>query len=50
MKNFEEEVSVPLSMEDFNEALRTSKPSVGKNELDKYEKWKEEFGEQGTNP
>lgn len=33
MKNFEEEVTVPLQMEDFYDALKTSKPSVGKEEL-----------------
>ena len=33
MKNFEEEVTVPLTMEDFYDALKTSKPSVGKDEL-----------------
>ena len=33
MKNFEEEVNVPLTMEDFEDALKSTKPSVGKDEL-----------------
>lgn len=36
-------------MEDFNEALKNVKPSVGKGDLTEYEKWMLEFGEQGTN-
>ena len=39
MKNFEEEVSIPLTMEDFIEALKNTKPSVGKSELERYDKW-----------
>lgn len=48
MQDFENEVNVPLIMEDFNEALRNVKPSVGKGDLKNYELWMEEFGEQGT--
>jgi SpoVK/Ycf46/Vps4 family AAA+-type ATPase len=48
MKEFEKDVTVPLTMEDFNEALRNVKPSVGKGDLGEYEKWMAEFGEQGT--
>ena len=35
-------------MEDFEHALKNVKPSVGKNDLVGYDKWMEEFGEQGT--
>lgn len=34
-------------MEDFNEALKNCKPTVGTEHLDKYDKWMEEFGEKG---
>ena len=36
-------------MDDFSEAIKNVKPSVGKNDLVEYEKWMAEFGEQGTN-
>ena len=49
MKNFEEEVSIPLTMEDFIEALKNTKPSVGKSELERYDKWTAQFGQQGNN-
>ena len=39
-------MTVPLGMEDFIEALKSSKPSVGKSDLTKYEAWMKEFGEQ----
>lgn len=46
MKNFQAEVTVPLAMQDFIQALKSSKPSVGKNDLTKYQAWMKEFGEQ----
>ena len=46
MKDFEKEVSVPLTMEDFHDALKNCKPSVGKGDLARYEEWMKEFGEQ----
>jgi SpoVK/Ycf46/Vps4 family AAA+-type ATPase len=49
MKEFEKDVTVPLTMGDFLEAIKNVKPSVGKNDLADYEKWMTEFGEQGTN-
>lgn len=36
-------------MDDFKEAVRNVKPSVGKGDLKHYEEWMSEFGEQGTN-
>lgn len=35
-------------MSDFNDALKNVKPSVGKGDLNKYNDWMLEFGEQGT--
>lgn len=49
MSDFEKEVNIPLCMDDFLEALKNVKPSVGKGDLANYEKWMKEFGEQGTN-
>ena len=37
LKEFEKDVSVPLTMADFVDALKNSKPSVGKSDLSKYE-------------
>ena len=42
-------MTVPLTMEDFQEALKNVKPSVGKGDLANYDNWMAEFGEQGTN-
>jgi SpoVK/Ycf46/Vps4 family AAA+-type ATPase len=36
-------------MDDFNEALKNVKPSVGQGDLKHYMDWMTEFGEQGTN-
>lgn len=47
-EEFEKEVNVPLSMDDFNEAIRNVKPSVGRGDLVNYDHWMKEFGEQGT--
>lgn len=48
MQEFEKEVNVPLNMDDFNEALKNVKPSVGKGDLKVFEEWKIQFGEEGT--
>ena len=34
----------PVEMKDFQAALKRQKPSVGKNEVGRYEKWNSEFG------
>ena len=44
MKKFEEEVNVPLTKDDFAEALKNVNKSVGKDDLKKYEAWMKEFG------
>ena len=44
MADFEKEVSVPLTMDDFREALKNVNKSVGEEDLVKYEKWMKEFG------
>jgi katanin p60 ATPase-containing subunit A1 len=49
LTDFEKEVQVPYTMEDFMKAIMNVKPSVGKNDLANYEEWMKEFGEQGTN-
>lgn len=36
----------PISQEDFESALAKISRSVGKTDIDKYEKWREEFGAQ----
>jgi SpoVK/Ycf46/Vps4 family AAA+-type ATPase len=43
-EEFEKEVNVPLNMNDFKEALKTTKPSVGKGDLKHYEEWMVEHG------
>jgi SpoVK/Ycf46/Vps4 family AAA+-type ATPase len=48
IQKFEQEVNIPLIMDDFKEALKNVKPSVGTQDLHKYEEWMKEFGEQGT--
>lgn len=48
IQKFEQEVNIPLMMDDFKEALKNVKPSVGTHDLTKYEEWMKEFGEQGT--
>jgi SpoVK/Ycf46/Vps4 family AAA+-type ATPase len=35
---------MPVSMEDFTEALKKVKPSVDRSELARYEDWKKKFG------
>jgi katanin p60 ATPase-containing subunit A1 len=35
---------LPAKMEDFSETLKRVSPSVSKNDLEKYEKWMQEFG------
>ena len=35
---------VPISMDDFVEALEDVKPANGKDKLERYKKWMEEFG------
>jgi hypothetical protein len=36
----------PISQEDFESALAKISRSVGKTDIEKYEKWREEFGAQ----
>jgi SpoVK/Ycf46/Vps4 family AAA+-type ATPase len=37
VQKFEQEVNIPLIMDDFREALKNVKPSVGQQDLTKYE-------------
>ncbi|XP_038048023.1 katanin p60 ATPase-containing subunit A1-like isoform X1 [Patiria miniata] len=39
-----EELNLPTSKEDFNEAIKKVNKTVGKDDLVKYEKWMNEFG------
>lgn len=39
-----EEVDLPVSFLDFMEAIEKCNKSVGKKDLEKYEKWMTEFG------
>lgn len=39
-----EELDLPVSMQDFTEAIAKCNKSVSKEDLDKYEKWMNEFG------
>lgn len=39
MEQFEKQVNIPLNMDDFLEALKNVKPSVGKGDLKHYEEW-----------
>ena len=39
-----EELDMPVTMEDFLDAVTKCNKSVSKEDLDKYEKWMEEFG------
>lgn len=39
-----EEVDLPVSNKDFNEAISRCNKSVSRADLDKYEKWMKEFG------
>jgi len=39
-----EEMDSPITQADFDEAMGRVHPSVGKNDLGKYEKWMQEFG------
>lgn len=39
-----EEVDLPVSTQDFNEAIGKCNKSVSKQDLEKYEKWMREFG------
>ncbi|XP_030562181.1 katanin p60 ATPase-containing subunit A-like 1 isoform X1 [Drosophila novamexicana] len=39
-----EEVDLPVSVKDFNEAISRCNKSVSRADLDKYEKWMREFG------
>ncbi len=48
VQKFEQEVNIPLTMDDFKEALHNVKPSVGKDDLSRYVEWTKEFGEQGA--
>jgi len=38
-----EEIDLPITMHDFNEALRKTAKSVGVEDIAKYEKWMKEF-------
>lgn len=44
MKKFEQEVNVPLTKQDFLEALKNVNKSVGKEDIKKYEVWMNQFG------
>jgi SpoVK/Ycf46/Vps4 family AAA+-type ATPase len=37
----------PIGLDDFKSSLKTIRPSVGKEGLEKYEKWAKEYGERG---
>lgn len=39
-----EELDLPVTVQDFEEALAKCNKSVSKEDLDKYEKWMQEFG------
>jgi katanin p60 ATPase-containing subunit A1 len=39
-----EEVDLPVSFEDFMDAIEKCNKSVSKKDLEKYEKWMTEFG------
>ena len=39
-----EELNQPTTMQDFEEAIKKVSKSVGKEDLEKYEKWMNEFG------
>lgn len=39
-----EELDLPVSAQDFKDALAKCNKSVSKEDLDKYEKWMNEFG------
>lgn len=39
-----EEVDLPVTMQDFMEALEKCNKSVSKEDLDRYDKWMNEFG------
>lgn len=39
-----DEVDTPITMADFQEALKRVQSSVGKNDLSKYDQWMKEFG------
>ena len=44
MTVFSEEVDIPITVEDFEEAISRVQSSVGKHDLQKYEQWMEEYG------
>lgn len=39
-----EELDLPVSVQDFSDAISKCNKSVSKEDLDKYEKWMNEFG------
>jgi katanin p60 ATPase-containing subunit A1 len=39
-----EEVDLPVTVQDFDEAIAKCNKSVSKEDLDKYKKWMHEFG------
>lgn len=39
-----EEVDLPVTEDDFNEAMLRTRKSVSKNDVAKFEKWMEEYG------
>ena len=47
-EQFEKDVNIPLTKEDFNQAMLNVKSSVGVGDLKNYQDWMAEFGEQGT--
>ncbi len=39
-----EELDLPVTQQDFDEALKKCNKSVSQDDLEKYEKWMDEFG------
>lgn len=39
-----EEVDLPVTEEDFNDAMARTRKSVSQNDVAKFEKWMEEYG------
>lgn len=44
LKDHQEEIETPLSMEDFMEATKNISRSVGQEQLDEFQKWMDQFG------
>ena len=44
LPKMQEEINVPLTMDDFSDALKNIMRSVSNDHLEKYEQWMKEFG------